>query len=166
MEKNIYNEIRRDIEIFNIEKAKLNQFSFFEQELGPIQKKLVEALKSGNYKQGINELVSGLFVKTYCILGVACELASKENIVAKRLFNTYDDDSMVLPRKVQVYYEFVTNMGYINTERILEIEKNKKLDFRNYKFLSLSSMNDFGVSFNDLADLLEEFPWLFFKKAV
>jgi len=68
-----------------------------------------EALESGKYKQGKNQLINNYMVDdpadyTYCCLGVACEILPKEEfgaVVAQAFRNARTES---LPKEVDEYY--------------------------------------------------------------
>lgn len=130
-----------------------------------IAEKWVSALRSGEYSQTTGMLVehdgdNGDIVG-YCCLGVLCELAIKdgadvEYYAPKRHF--YDDDredpywvgaaydgaDALLPASVMAWSGVRTNDGGVNGQR----------GERGY--ISLSSMNDDGASFVELASFIEK----------
>ena len=119
--------------------------------------KLVTALRSGNYKQGIARLRCN---DEFCCLGVACEVAGIE---AHMVANVEDD----------VIYTYNDRMDVLSDDFLKEIGMNSqdgKLNLSSeeidYLFVlhvvtehipntSLASLNDAGVDFYDIADIIE-----------
>ena len=102
-----------------------------------IKDRWVEALRSGKYKQGKRVLKQG---ENFCCLGVLCDIAKDE--LGLEWIHDPDGDSMdgyptVLPLRVINYAGL--------HKRNPTIEKT-----------SLTLMNDAGVKFNRIADLIEE----------
>lgn len=119
-----------------------------------IKKQWVEALRSGEYKQGYRTLArltdddSG---KEYCCLGVLCELAVKEGIITKRVLQddsivTYGSDSSYLPAKVWRWAGLDSN----------DNPKNPEVNTQDINERYLGNINDSEeVDFNGIADIIE-----------
>lgn len=116
-----------------------------------IKKQWIAALLSGDYKQGRGRLA--LIVSDdetrYCCLGVLCELAVKEGIVEKekamdgyhyKYFSDHDVHMSVLPKAVQTWAGLDTYYGWQNLTT----------------GQSLTSLNDAGRSFENIAQVIEE----------
>lgn len=105
----------------------------------------VDALRSGEYKQGEGRLAR--VDNTYCCLGVVCELAIKNGLdVVKQIYTidscySYDDEPSFLPLKVREWLGFNSS------------DTHGKLSSSIHP--SLTSANDSGVAFNQIADLIE-----------
>lgn len=147
-------KLRNGREIFAIPSSKL--LPDYEKER--IQK-WIDALRSGKYVQGVHFLRSD-DGKSYCCLGVACDLAADE-IGAKWVFRkknseyvfsggktNFEVDS-ILPSEVRKFYGLIDNRGFevrtpsITTPEILTAA-------------SLPNLNDeMGATFEDIADILE-----------
>jgi len=97
-----------------------------------IKKKWVDALRSGEYKQGKGQL--RLYDVSFCCLGVLCNLAMKEGL-AKWENNSFLDQEFGLP-------EEVTNWAGL-----------KEGDFQICD--NLAGMNDKGIGFEEIADVAE-----------
>lgn len=104
-----------------------------------IKQKWIEALRSGEYRQGINYLRGN--DNTYCCLGVLCDLYAKEHNIewrdsaifqAKEL-NVAGTTPHYLPNRVQEWAEVNGN--------------NPNL---------LGNRNDEGKTFNEIADIIEK----------
>lgn len=120
-----------------------------------VKKAWLEALRSGKYKQGPAALhtrdSSG--EDRYCCLGVLCEVAVEkgldihvENLERGSSLVQYDGSVSYLPQKV---YDWAS-------------KKQGKDPYRNDYVVredreSLSSLNDKGKSFNEIADLIETY---------
>ncbi len=114
------------------------------------RKLLVEALRSGEYKQGTGRLSRDQNgVRQYCCLGVACMVYQKHvgdlKIDTDGPVHSYDTDVHGLPEKVQEWYGFDTRCGRLKeTARIA------------YGYNSLLLLNDSGYSFREIADVIEQ----------
>lgn len=113
--------------------------------LGPKQRKWVEALRSGKYFQCRNELCTyhGNY-ESYCCLGVADKELSLRESSKFSLAHTYDvltlhDDGGSFLKPINIYGK---------------------------QFLSLINLNDFGISFKDIALIIENYWFLIFKERV
>lgn len=118
----------------------------------------IAALRSGKYQQGTGRLIDVLNSTgdaRYCCLGVLCELAEEAGVV-KRLPNTisgavqYPDTNDqirtgVLPDVVADWAGMETNCG----------DFAEPSDWGT-AYRSLMSMNDSGVPFSEIADIIEK----------
>jgi len=96
---------------------------------------LIEALRSGEYEQTNGWLRQG---DGYCCLGVACDKSGlSEWKIGPRNYR-YEGMSTQLPKTVQEWYGFATPSGRCMAN-----------------FLSLTSLNDSGASFKQIADVIE-----------
>lgn len=112
--------------------------------LGPLQKKWVEALKSGDFKQGKAVLLRD---DRYCCLGVACEVVGEKNIVNKTL----------LPLTVEEKFRFRNEMGVL---------KHSKESRKGFAYFNLAIANDAGETFQAIAEFVEKFPEVVFTGEV
>ncbi len=109
-----------------------------------IKKKWLEALRSGEYSQGKSHLKAENF---YCCLGVLCDLHAKE--FAQSWQDPNDDGG-------SIYGE-----SYFGAKNFLPHEVVKWADLPNDNpragegAMSLSNYNDHGVSFEDIAGMIE-----------
>jgi len=103
--------------------------------------RLVEALRSGRYRQGCKALRPE--DNTYCCLGVACDVLTPENWNLKNDFWLSDGADSMLPWNVQRALGWATDHG--------------RLDFvgRDGTELSLLDLNDDGFTFDEIADVIE-----------
>ena len=114
-----------------------------------IVKKLIDNLRSGKYKQGKNVLHS-IDRGEYCCLGVACETYFDEmmsmefgevNLGKYGNVTTYNGQDTKLPSDVQKLFGFLSSYGS---------HRNGETN------LALTSLNDDGRTFKDIADVLEQ----------
>lgn len=133
----------------------------------------VEALESGQYKQGrglLNQEIDG--VNQYCCLGVACEVYNKANpdkelCVEKintqspfnEVFNVlYDKESAFLPKIVQEWLGLKSiNGSYIEGTVSITVDNkysNTSISIDN----KLTTQNDSGKSFKEIAGLIKSNP--------
>ena len=117
--------------------------------------KLVEALRSGKYKQEKGALHRDEL--GYCCLGVACEISGLgtwvgANVTDQSRVMSYKIDGAltgysVLPELVREYYGFSSDNGTFLNKDVED---------------ALSALNDMGVRFDAIADIIESEPeWLF-----
>lgn len=108
--------------------------------------KWIAALRSGNYKQGTGRLYE-IVCKTYCCLGVACDIAIKEGVNVRRNFKNGRIYGGLLDNWV---YQFVPNVAPRFGEYTIKV-------IHNGRETSLSHLNDNdGLSFSEIADLIEQ----------
>lgn len=123
---------------------------------------LIAALRSGKFKQGAGAL-HNYVSDTYCCLGVACEILYRKGFrVAKKVepsspaikffvldidYDPWTGSSSFLP----IGMEFPKSMGI---ESSMGIFQNFP-DTRNEGKTSLVDLNDEGVPFSHIADLLQ-----------
>ncbi|MCA2570674.1 hypothetical protein [Microcystis sp. M42BS1] len=113
-----------------------------------IKKRWVEALRSGEYKQGAGKLRDA--DNTFCCLGVLCNLHAQEHPdIAKEqnIGTVYMGRSTLLPREVAEWAEFGRK------EKAATPTGADVCTFRG----RLSRLNDDGHSFTDIADIIEEY---------
>lgn len=127
------------------------------RELGSHQRKWVEALRSGEFKQTTSYLHWKEEGKSsFCCLGVACELALRDGV--KLLVTSadiedsseegavsYDTEYDSLPASVVEWLGIIDWIGTLPTGLT-------KLDE-----LSLATLNDNGKNFNEIADIIEKY---------
>lgn len=102
-----------------------------------VKAKWLVELRSGKYKQGRVYLNQG---GNYCCIGVLCEIAEKEGlIVADRTKDRvkYGDIECSLPKTLK---------SWSGVEGLVDVKSGT----------CLAVMNDAGVSFNDIADIIEK----------
>lgn len=112
-----------------------------------VKDKWLAALRSGEYKQGKNQLIDG---DNYCCLGVLCDIHSK---TVKKKGVRFKDN---------MYFDGI----YYNTIELTErVQKwagiNSELGtfkYKNGKQSSLASLNDDkGKSFKEIANIIEKY---------
>lgn len=111
--------------------------------MNDMEKRLVAALRSGEYRQIKNCLHTS---EGFCCLGVACDisnLSSWTKFESADIVLCYDDNDAVLPESVMKMLNWWSSVGTLNF-----------VD-RNGNSLSLSDLNDFGFSFSKIADIIE-----------
>jgi hypothetical protein len=122
-----------------------------------VKAKWVAALRSGNYEQGYHLLK---YDNRYCCLGVFCEIMRvpvSDTIEGAVLF---DNEKSVLPLSVQHEYGFSESEVYINLTQENVQRLNEYIDVATNAFeldyTLLTTVNDRGVPFDVIADLIEE----------
>lgn len=114
-----------------------------------VKRKWIEALRSGDYKQGINSLRIDRDNKvTYCCLGVLCDLYAQENRKrwksgADIFYPTLMKEASVLPTKVMEWAGIVGHTG--------------EFTYKNGHHEDLASLNDRGKSFKQIARVIEKY---------
>lgn len=116
---------------------------------GPLQTAWLDALKSGKYKQTKEVLFSSM-EDAYCCLGVACIIAGLLPIrVGDTDYTRFEDQENVLPESI------VEKMSFRGTGG----EKRNTLDSSE----ALYRLNDQGVSFVEIAKIVEADPEQYFS---
>lgn len=93
-----------------------------------------DALESGDYKQGVGQLKHG---DSFCCLGVLCDLYS-----STCWGDLIKDEVEFLPKLIQKWAGMQSRSGYI---RIGGKEYN------------LAQMNDEGITFDEIADIIRKY---------
>jgi hypothetical protein len=135
--------------------------------LGPNQKKYIAALRSGKYIQGRGKLANVLSDNqvSYCCLGVACEVAqiiSENRGVTGDIYRVYGKlrDGGTLPIEAVEKYRFHDSAGTFLEEEFKKMARDGLFVYDN-----LVAANDSGkVTFNQIADAMEQYPQVFFKE--
>lgn len=102
--------------------------------------KWIKALRSGKFKQGSGYLKDE--INCYCCLGVACHIISPKARITKKFY--IDSDS--LSKNTNVSKQLFKKMP----------ELLRGTDVENSFVYNVSEMNDAGMSFNEIADWIEE----------
>jgi|SRR5579872_441962 len=116
--------------------------------------RLVTALRSGKYRQGQRSLRQGYGrAKTYCCLGVACDLAKRavqgKWTVDNEFVTSTSTDVNILPFSVELYYGF-------NKIKCNRFPRNPDvLIGPTLRENGLADLNDHGKTFAEIADLIE-----------
>ena len=102
-----------------------------------IAKKWIKALRSGDYKQGRHHLKDDK--GGYCCLGVLCEITKKEHGFKHylKMSSDVEEFNQTLPRQIQIFVGMDSASGVFGREK-------------------LTCLNDRGVNFNNIADVIEE----------
>lgn len=118
-----------------------------------IKKLWLNALRSGEYKQGKGTLRAN---DSYCCLGVLCDLHAKE----------FKKDWVLVPTVNDEHYDYLGRTQFLPNEvsNWAEIDYYKSLGYTNSgmfknddgKDSSLSTLNDEGKSFTEIADIIEK----------
>lgn len=134
----------------------------------------IDALRSGEYKQGLNRLTTILPDGTQhdCCLGVACKLAMKNAVALAIYYESlagdvnvrrvhYNSAFSLMPQAVSnwlgvPYWQQNTNNGDVTIDFPVLEDRHYHSEERS---VTLSWMNDKGMSFSQIADVLE---WYFF----
>ena len=121
-----------------------------------IKQKWIDALRSGEYPQGQSKLYSG---DGFCCLGVLCDIYAKEvgdsswvkkdpsksDYEDKWDYWYFDDQSEVLPECVSKWAELDENDPIVTKDIVGHLYTT-----------TLASLNDKGVTFEDLSEVIEE----------
>lgn len=115
-------------------------------------KKWVKALRSGKYSQGRRWLLKD---GRYCCLGVACQLAIESGVDVSVKKHPLCDGVTV----------FDKNDGFL-PEQVSKWLGLLSFDGRFKRIESLTSRNDKGATFSEIADLIESEPKGLFRTKV
>ena len=123
----------------------------------------IKALRSGKYQQTRHALRNE---KGYCCLGVLCDIFSEElhlDPVTRYINDTcfdvaYSESATVLPISVADYVGLKTREGRFSKYRhgVKEV----------HEYEALTSLNDDGATFAEIADILEDNEDLLFDDVV
>jgi hypothetical protein len=126
-----------------------------------IKAQWVAALRSGEYEQGQEYLHIG---DSYCCLGVLCDLAVKAGVISEtpdagadideNRYAAYDDAETTLPESASRWAGLTEPDGSWIEDPIMAIPDPTSPG--NRRPHSVSSLNDSGLSFAKIADLIEE----------
>ena len=123
-----------------------------------IKKKWVDALRSGNYGQDKEHLRT---TDGFCCLGVLCDLAVAEGLDIKV------QEPEVGSERGEYEYDYNTTYLPISVQTWAEIAYNPKVpasivpdtygrDFSSHVEVDLADLNDAGMPFSEIADLIEK----------
>jgi len=119
-------------------------------------KKLIDALRSGKYRQGRGQLkqipINNSQVITHCCLGVACEIAKENGVEIEETIDKYgraifDGEKMYLSHIVREWLGFCDSRG-----------RFKPIKTQSYEQAELAYLNDHGKTFDEIATLIESEP--------
>ena len=147
------------------------------QKLGPLQREWIRCLRSVEFQQGQNWLVSWDvddapkpgFPLLHCCLGVACCVAEANGVQLNWFTEPEDtaetytiqdstgsESNQELPRKVMGALKFHSKIG-----RFLSCphqNKTNTLLVGGHSCVSLANANDQGCTFEEIADFVEDHP--------
>ena len=106
------------------------------------RQKWTEALRSGDYKQGQNRL-RDYEADLYCCLGVACSISGLGSWSNDKYYFGNAYEVSMLPDGVREYYGLAAVEG----------------DYVGYTGCSLTTINDTGGTFDQIADIIENEPY-------
>lgn len=121
-----------------------------------IKKIWVDALRSGEYAQGDGRLYDG---ESYCCLGVLCDIHSRMTKAGVWSHSTdYDGNSVVIYKADGAY-----NCGEVLPPSVrdwAELDASNP-DVGNHPcgskvYRTVAELNDYGYTFDDLANIIEE----------
>ncbi len=113
-----------------------------------LKKRWIEALESGDYKQGKGALRSHR--DEYCCLGVLCDLVQPDG------WSRYND-SPECPDVLTTYYEFVYKNESAGGVLPTTLAKDVDIDSHGAHSTSwITTDNDSGKSFQEIADIIRE----------
>jgi hypothetical protein len=115
----------------------------------------VEALRSGEFKQGTGELKNS--DNAYCCLGVLCEIYSKEMKRMKKKAPKFEEDNSYLNKQGVLPEEVMKWSGMNSEEGSLNNSYKIKANLKNSTSYSyLITLNDDGASFKRIAQIIEK----------
>ncbi len=142
----------------------------------PLTKTWIDALRSGKYKQGTNYLNRG---ENMCCLGVACEVYIEQgNPLNKKMHDSImgiqkygeEEETAALPQEVQKAFDMAGYFGEFNVDEALRVKIGDELFNKVARITGspgcamLSELNDQGLTFEEIATIIEAEPAnLFFK---
>lgn len=141
-----------------------------------IKAEWVAELRSGKYRQAVNYL-NVVDSNEYCCLGVLCRLAEQDNVVDSQLQSGYvffesletpgDRSHQILPDAVVAWANIKDQYGDITiyAEEFDHFDLKENFDWSDVTYLGdgqvakvqLTALNDGGVSFEQIADLIEKY---------
>lgn len=151
-----------------------------------VKKMWVEALRSGKYQQCTGKLHDYLDIEdslvpesskhSYCCLGVLCDLALKNGVDVQLQYRRvyegmpesqsvyfYDDESGVLPESVMRWAGINEKnpdiyLGDIRAGivQLMIDELGNDSDINEHSYQLISEINDLGIGFLDIADIIEK----------
>lgn len=125
------------------------------QRLGKLQLNWIKKLESGRYKQTREGFLRD--ENGYCCLGI-CERI--EDNLQKDLDGSYitkdkSHNNIVLSKNTMKKYSFRADTG----------KALKEIIIGDNSYISLADMNDEGVTFKEIAEIIRENPNIFFKSS-
>ena len=127
---------------------------YTKKQIAANRKKWIAALRSGKYRKGKGYLKQkDTHRNKYCCLGVACELAFKDDRIAPPIIENDSFDSSI---KV---YKFEKESAYLpyKVQERLGVTKNTIRINYDETTVNVAALNDeYDLSFKQIADLLEK----------
>ena len=122
-----------------------------------IKKRWIKALRSKKYSQGVLYLENK---NKFCCLGVLCSLLLDDNIVNRNDTPgspvAYNGSIYDLPSEV-CEAAGLSELGYIVlTPKAVRLIRPYNISYKAGNIIDLSLLNDNGVPFNIIADIIEE----------
>lgn len=118
-----------------------------QRDINAAEQKLVDALRSGKYRQIRSQLFDGT---GYCCLGVACEISKIDKFVQIDGTPAYLNERFILPQKVRQKLGWASLSGILK-EPVEAIVSNGQI----LTFKQLTRLNDLGILFEDIATIVE-----------
>lgn len=138
------------------------------------RKKWVEALRSGKYEQGKGQLRQD---NKFCCLGVACDILETVKWEVDRVSGDQDKvlgESTALPAQIQNFYGLNACFGsFLRKALPLELQQKvldkfpdhgRRILMEIFDKWDLTQLNDAGVPFEIIADIIEIEPEGLFKQ--
>lgn len=118
----------------------------------------LEALRSGRYQQTRGQLRSS---SGYCCLGVLCDISHKGTWLDTGSSWSYglsffDSSDQILPGVVAEACGS-SNLPYVPVTPAMRSDPRCADRLDNREEISLSALNDYGYTFSEIADLIEEY---------
>jgi len=114
------------------------------------RQKWVDALRSGAYTQG-RDMLRNAAVDEYCCLGVACDISGlgqwKSNGDGAMIFVVEEEDVWIEVEQIRLPASVMKWLGV--SEAVVNLSKDS------LTLSTLAILNDNGVSFTEIADIIE-----------
>lgn len=125
------------------------------QELGPNQRKWLKTLQSNVYVQGKQYLRRG---DSFCCLGVACEVFALNGIPDSD--GETEEEKEAFP--ILYWYNQENEIAPQDIVEILKLQDQHGSPINNSTKISLTSLNDTGKTFQEIAQIIEQDPSVYF----
>lgn len=119
-------------------------------ELGPRQKQWIKDLRSGEFKQAKGSLHKTNGKDSFCCLGLVARRSGIFEAVRQNWQFSYDKKYGVLPDEIRSWVGLYSGSGTATPDS---------------KRHSLTTLNDSGDTFDDIADVLEKYPEDYFEES-
>lgn len=136
-----------------------------------VKAKWLPALRSGDYRQTTSILNNGR--GEFCCLGVLCEIAVADGVVESQatsegcveyFYSSADVERSVLPNRVLEWANLAGNnplvtfpLSEVPEEFHPELQSNWTVDSAGNANITLAGLNDSGIPFSVIADLIEKY---------